>query len=767
MAEGEESVRVGPGYPLDQLARAFVTALTHDDEQTRRGAETRFEKWEAVLRGMASGKLRIGSREPVTGLPAWVTPEVVRGGFATGEPAAGGPLTAAETAQAAEAGLPASREALFAWFLTEPGLRALSDALSTSNYRVGLPEEAALLVAAWLGRAGDEAAALALVSELAPFADRLRFMPTPSPDPLGDIALVSRETVGDVAEALRRRRENDRVETMREALEVWAPYADELLMLFLETVEDGRVSTHFNPEWLQRAKESLDRYRGLAVLHTRCSKHRRPKENLAILRTAAEALVEGRDLTDRKRGLLQHAVDSMVARRGAPGSDRHAALRALQARDAAQPSHKRLADLTASRLSYLPQDRGTSEIDLLVREVTPKEAPARKLPEGTPIPSAIRRVVIRASEGTVESLIERGVVPSSEVLARLVPQIAAQAVADRFPDPELGRLMAAHYLAFRRRRSLLLLDLEHQVRVDELPWVRAVASYRRADESSREALLALQRLGELAVDGFPATIFPNPLIRELDALARESRLKVPFVEELAADIFMGTFSAKFLAAAQLAGELLRGSLYERYYDIDYEQLRLMAPDRPDKGSSARTSAFAALCHSRSEAPSGWSVAANGMVIEQAQILTTHNLAALAGPIGLRHHFERKSDTLAARSLDRVLELIAKTSGNPRPLGTVKDAAYAWRQMIFYLSFAAPSDYPRFLDQIASRLAAQPSHVSEKLASAVGGLDWVMRGGSLDDTSAPGDARRFLGWAAGGHWMLPRRRQDIQADEVSG
>jgi hypothetical protein len=230
---------------------------------------------------------------------------------------------------------------------------------------------------------------------------------------------------------------------------------------------------------------------------------------------------------------------------------------------------------------------------------------------------------------------------------------------------------------------------------------------------------------------------------------------------------MGTFSAKFLEAAQLAGELLRGSLYERYYDIDYEQLRLMAPDRPDKGSSARTSAFAALCHSRSEAPSGWSVAANGMVIEQAQILTTHNLAALAGPIGLRHHFERKSDTLAARSLDRVLELIAKTSGNPRPLGTVKDAAYAWRQMIFYLSFAAPSDYPRFLDQIASRLAAQPSHVSEKLASAVGGLDWVMRGGSLDDTSAPGDARRFLGWAAGGHWMLPRRRQDIQADEVSG
>ena len=121
---------------------------------------------------------------------------------------------------------------------------------------------------------------------------------------------------------------------MREALGVWAPFAEnELLMLFLETVEDSRVATRVTADWLQRARESLDRYRELAALHTRCSKHRRPKENLAILRTAAEALVEGKDLTGGQRGLLQHAVDSMVARRGAPGSDQHAALRALQARE--------------------------------------------------------------------------------------------------------------------------------------------------------------------------------------------------------------------------------------------------------------------------------------------------------------------------------------------------------------------------------------------------------------------------------------------------
>ena len=221
---------------------------------------------------------------------------------------------------------------------------------------------------------------------------------------------------------------------------------------------------------------------------------------------------------------------------------------------------------------------------------------------------------------------------------------------------------------------------------------------------------------------------------------------------------MGTFSAKFLTSAQIAGELLRGSLYERYYDIDYEQLRLMAPDDPGKGSGVPTaSAFAALCRSRSGAPEWWSVAANGMVIEQAQILTTHNLASLAKPVGLRGHLERESQPLATRSFDLVLELVAKANGNPRPLGAIKDAAYAWRQMIFYLCFAASADHPGFAEQIASRLATQPAHVSDKLTPAVAGLDWVIRGGRLEDANATETARRFLGWSTGGHWPIASRK----------
>jgi hypothetical protein len=68
-------------------------------------------------------------------------------------------------------------------------------------------------------------------------------------------------------------------------------------------------------------------------------------------------------------------------------------------------------------------------------------------------------------------------VSSAEVLATFVPQLMATTTAQAYPDPALRTLAAAHYRAFRNRRSLLLY-LERQVRAEGLPWVRAVAAHR-------------------------------------------------------------------------------------------------------------------------------------------------------------------------------------------------------------------------------------------------------------------------------------------------
>lgn len=751
-----QHLTAGTGYPSTQLAKAIMTALTHADPGTRRRAEERQLRWRNVLAGMARGVLTVGSRTPVAGLPAWVTPEVVRGGFATGRAVAEGPLREDEAETARRAGVPEDRRALFVHRLTDDGLAELYALLDSGRYEVTVPEEAALLTVAWLIRAGQEEAALTLAEELAPFAGRLRFTPRPAARPAPDATAVHRRTVGEAGETLARRRPNRAVETQREALTVWQPFADELLAHWLHTADgDSRVLTRTPPaDWPGRGVELLRRYHVLATRHTYCTKHRRPKGNLAILRAALEEAVAGRPLDARRLGLLRHAVASMVRRRGRPGSARHTALRQTQARQAALPSHHALAQLVLRRLSGLPQDVGVTETAPLLTPVSEREAAETGLPAGAAIPPGLRQPVEAALSAPIGMLVARDVVPSAEVLAELVPQLVSVATAQAYPDDALRTLAAATYRAFRNRRSLLLLNLERQVRVEELPWVRAVAGQRTGAEADKASAAVARQLGELALQAFPGTVLPNPLVRELAVLARQAELGAPLVEELAADIFMGTFSSKFMVAARVAAELLSGgSLYERYYAVDYAAVREVAvteaADASRRTHPPRTSpGFTRLCFDRAGVPDSgsWSVAGNGKVIEQAQILTTHNLATLVRRVGVGP--ATGWEDLARRSFTTVCRLTTRVAGNPRPLSTIKGAAYAWRQMIFHLSLCTPDEQTRTLAWLTEEAAHHPAHVTTRLAPALTGLRQVAEGGTADD----GEGRLLLGWSTGQHWL---------------
>lgn len=708
----ENDVRIGAGYPTSELARAFVTALSHEDAATRRLAEERIDRWRGVLRGMAQGRLRIGSRKPVAGLPEWVTLEVLHGGFAAGTALAGGELRPYELALAERHDLPADRGAIFGFFLTEAGQRELLSILDSGTYRIDLPEEATLLAMAWLLRAGDRLGALVLLDTIEPYAAKLRFTPRPASTPAADPSLLARENVGWVRGALSTRQPNERLETMREALAVWNPFADEVLQHWLDRDDE--------PAWIERGRALLDRYRELAAAHTRCTKHRKPKENLAILLSALEITVSGQELSPRTRGLLHHATDSMVRRRGRPGSPGHRALRNQQTAVAAVPSYYDLTQAVLWRLADLDDEA-------VLPDLTPYVAPE----DGVDIPAPVQATVQLALAAPIEKLVALGILPSAEMLARLVPRISSLTAGQAYPDEPLRRLMTAHYQAFRRRRSVLLLNLEHQVRITELPWVQAVAAHRQSGDGA-QARATLVRLGELMLTGFPGTIVPNPMLRELDALSQAAGLDLPFVEELAADIFMGRFSPKFQRAAQLAGDFLQGSLYERYYGIDYAGL----PERD----------FAALCVERARHPRG-SVAANGMVIEQAQILTTHNLATLAG-------LDLDVDWLglADRAFDDVLVLLSQLRGNPRPLRTIKDAAYGWRQMIFFLSMTSADEQQVFAAEATGRLLSVPDFLALTLDPVVSGLRHVVSGGTFHARGVADGYQRFLGWAADGHWL---------------
>jgi hypothetical protein len=680
-------------YPEGQWQRALDTASAHSDPATRERARDRAASWLGAIRGMLGGQIRTGSRTPVADLPAWVTIEVLHGGFASGRALADQPLQPWELAFLRRHGLPRSRRAMFDQLTAHP------EELDTPSH-IALPEEAALPVLGWLLRAGDEASALSLLGQILPFSGRLRF----APEPIGTGQVPGpetawRATAGEVRAALERRRPNERVETMRTTLRVWNPFADRMLELWLRACVDGRAGVPRDLDWNSDARALLDEYAQLAAKHPPSRRHAGPKANLTVLRTAAQDVLAGRPW---RRGLVQTVVDDMVRRRG-PG---FAALRARQARDAAIPPHHLAAHALAARLAGFPQHTGLVSLP--------------PIEEGTP--PSITAVVRRAVAAPVEELIDSGLVPSAEVLARLAPRIAAQAVSAAYPDPGLRALMAGNYLAFRNRRSLLLTNLASQVRLEELPWVRAVEGHKHPGESRAAVGAALRRLGGLTLRTFPGTLIPNPMVRELRQLSREAWLELPWVEELAADIFDGRFVVKFLHAAQLAGELLFGTIYEWYYGIDYRAIGRI--DEQDARISPR---FATLCRERAGVTTAWSAPAqNGMVIEQAQILTTHNLATLV----------KAGVALDPDGASRCFAAARRLAARPLGLTTIKDIAYAWRQMMFHLALS---------DDVEGFVSALPS--DGPLGPAVAGLRAAVRGEQVQP---------FTGWSTRRHWMLPPR-----------
>lgn len=759
----DNEIRVSRAYPVGQWAKAL--RVSEDaDPAVRAAALERVRRWEDVLRGMADGSVVVGERAPVAGLPAWVTLRVLHGGFASGQALAETVPDVEERLAAKRAGLAAARAPLFAHYLTDAGLAELRALIRSGGYRLQTPEGAALPVVAWLIEHGHPEAAAGLVDEIVPLASRLRFTPKPhrATTPPIDPSLVYQATAQEVRGALAARRPNPRVEAMRETLTVWHPFGDELLAWWL----DADAKDVVDGAWLERGHALVARYRALAAEHTLSGKHLNPKENLGLLVSCLKAVVAGEELDARRRGLLRVATEAMVRRRGAPGEARHTALRGQQAEEAARPTHRQIAEVVVDRLGLLPGDVGIPDVAAVITPVGEREHIAHPaVPAGTPVPASVGRVVRRASAARVDELVALGLISSAEQLARLIPQLTGRTFAAAFTDPDLSALMAALYQAFRARRSVLLLDFQHQVRISELPWVAALADVRTG--TAREpSLSTLRELGALAFTGFPGTQLPNRLVTEFRSLAADAELAAPWVEELAADIFMGAFTPKFLAAAKIAAGLLAGSVYERYYGIDYTAiLALPEPEatssrKPGRDRSARLpDAFGALCLARAERAGRetGSVAASGMVIEQSLILTTHNLATLVERCAV--HPAPGWRTLADRAFEYMIRLGGRLDQSRRPLPVIKDLAYAWRQTVFYLSMS-DTDPRQFSADARLRLGAAGAGIEGMLTPVLDGLDAVLDGAGFDAAGRAGDGRQLLGWSIDGHWLRSRRGERV-------
>lgn len=785
MPDESDAVASSP-YALGQLNRALAR-LTAEREGTaghRQQAQEKLRRWQDVLAGMASGRITVGSRTPVSDTPAWVTLEVAHGGFATGAYLAEAPLTDDETARLAAlpTDLPgvSDRERLNLWYLSDPGQQELLDALNAGHYRVEVPEEAALAAVVLLLRHGFRAEALDLLAELRPLMHRLRFTPRFESIAAPSGTAVRLATAVEAAAALRAVREPLQLTAMRATLRVWNPLHDKLVALWSQTVEgetpyldeDGGVHggwpcRRWPRTWADERAAWLADYERACAAHPPSGRHAHRRSNFTRLRLALLSCPDGSGaLSARDVGWIRRALANTLTRHGAPQSDRLEAVRAEQATVAARPTHAELAVVVARRLDRYPDGGGVPSLDPIAADVSEQDTGldiGQAVATGTPIPPHLVDKAARALEAPPDELIRRGVITSGEVLAIVLPQLTSQVVADDIGDPVLAGLYQRTYAAFRRRRSLLLLNLESQVRFEELPWVTALGAGRSPrSDSERSARRVLEQGVMLGLTAFPQTLLPNPLIGEYTALARRAAMQLPLVEEVAADIFMGTFTTKWRASAAVASQSMAGTLYAAYYDLPQESLWTEPVPESRRWGKKTATDFGNLCAERAKeagkdsraARFGGYVARNGAVLEQSQILTTHNLAVLVDGLDLSDQVRERAPELVGRTLGwMVTRLGQRAPGSHAALIQVKNAAYAWRQAIFLLSYCELSVQAELVERLRAQVAG--SGIATRFRPAVDGLAHVLAGGRFtsDGTAARGSGRRFLGWAVGRHWYL--------------
>jgi hypothetical protein len=730
-------MKVNIGYAWGQLLRAQQSAAEAAEGKARARAEERVAKWKSVIAGMQAGTIDVGSRTP-TKAPAWVTLDVVTGGFATGGYTAGGPLRDDERALAVRVGVPASRAALNIHYATSDEAGEL---LASGRYRIDVPEQGALLVAAWLCQRGEIDRATALVEKLAPWFERLRFYPAPAEHAVELSELVRLQDIDVTVKALDTGRRQVRFETMRDALLVWKPLRERAIALFAETIDaHGCPGMTFPDGWRARVAALVADTNRAGVPTTN-----RGREARALVADLVRCADDPSSITRRERGAIRRTIERHVAAHGMPGTAAHEARRRDDARAVAGPVH---ADLRSVLVERLRAVTGGVDLSRALAAVTESEAAKFGVPAGTAMPAYFEPKVTRSWDAPLGELVDRRIIGSGEVLARVLPQVTGHVRAQALDDADARRLYVSLYQAFRRRRGLLLVNYQHQVRFHELPWVAALEQARasHADASAR-ARKALAATSSIALRAFPHTIIPNKLVTELSALTSAAELRLPLVEELAADIFMGSFTAKFVEATKVSARLLAGTLYARYYAIDVDEVARMRV--PEKTSPE----LAALCARRAglHAKMIPSVPRNGKVIEQAQILTTHNLGVLFDALPLRDqlaaHLRPIAETCFSWSVRR---LRARSDDWHQGLIDLKNAAYAWRQMVFYLSFVA--DLPAFLDWARTQLERDLAFRT-RFEPAMRGLELAASGVASDDpTFAAHGARVFTGWSTERHWL---------------
>ncbi|KAL0249197.1 hypothetical protein GEMRC1_004430 [Eukaryota sp. GEM-RC1] len=148
---------------------------------------------------------------------------------------------------------------------------------------------------------------------------------------------------------------------------------------------------------------------------------------------------------------------------------------------------------------------------------------------------------------------------------------------------------------------------------------------------------------------------------------------------------------------------MKDTLYANYYNLDCAEI-----DELNSGKE-----FYHYCVKRAGRPVGYQITQNARIIEQMYILTTMNLYEVISELGL------KNCLLFGQLAKQCADFIARLSKSNPNGSNYKNAAYAFRQMVFYLSFVLPDELDSVVSEIKVRFGFH-SQLCEVFSQCISG-----------------------------------------------
>ncbi|MEQ4921895.1 hypothetical protein [Proteus hauseri] len=757
MVDKLNSLPVGLAYAQSQLAKILSQPEINNKK---------VQQWEDVLYQILQGQVDYGNRTPFADVPSWVTLEVAKGGFATGNWLAGGEITSDEQAQLDKLQIKVEQKnkrlALNSYYLTEEGMASLNAFLDNENYLITVPEEGVLLTLAWLVKHNALDHARKLLNIVSPWFSRLRFYPQVMELPVISSNTVRVQNLDITQYDLKRIKPNQRVLAQKEAVTIWHPFKVKMVALLSEIIQDLHIIS-ITSKWRQSAKDLIAEYSRLRQQYSLCRKPEKRNGDFAKLRMVIEQLsLDESELNPYQAPHIATLLHRHIEKYGQPYSKQCNEKSQKQQYDIQAPLHYTLSRVILNRLADLDINNGFDNKALAIESITDNEANKFNVPLHYPIPNSLVHKTMRSFNTTASQLIEQKLITSSEALGGIIPQITAGLRAGGILDIPLRHLYEKIYRAFKQRRSLLLLDLQHQVQLEELPWIATIDKFREKQISNKIVFTeALNEFLLLNLRYFPQTQLPNPLLQELSSLTSKIDSSIRWSEELAADIFMGMFSRKISnILVNITNTPLPYSLYSQYYRIDYFQLKqelcdsLIAANKQPDDPYATSRVILKWCENRANLKFGsYSPTINGCILEQFYVLTTHNLSTIFNDLMLAPKLQPFLLDMSKQCLKIISRnLQAPYRGYHASLIAIKQAAYTWRQLVFYLSYLSPEERQLFIEWAYNYIDTQSQYFKTLFMPIWQGLISVIN--TPDDHNYDDKPPHliFYGWSEK-HWMM--------------